>query len=206
MKLPTVIYHTLFTAALVSLLALSASTIVYATDTPRSSESAPFTISHISYSTKVLPKYSQVYDDTRDAFSDANAALTLAKETNRQVLIEIGGNWCSWCHKMDVFLDDNPDIYQALHSNYVLLKINVSDTNENTDFMASLPPVLGYPHMYVSTSSGKMLLSKDTAELLADGNYSREQWLTFISQWSKKTTELVTTAESKSDNKISAEL
>jgi thioredoxin-related protein len=131
-----------------------------------------------------LPKYSKVYDDQSDPFIDANAALTLAKETNRQVLIEIGGNWCSWCHKMDTFLAKNPDIYQALHSKYVLLKINVSDSNENKAFMDSLPPVLGYPHMYVSTSGGKMLLSKDTAELLSGNNYSRENWLTFIDEWS----------------------
>ncbi|MBU2894623.1 thioredoxin family protein [Colwellia sp. D2M02] len=136
------------------------------------------------YSANNLPIYSKVYDDTRDPFKDATDALALAKTSNRQVLIEVGGNWCSWCHKMDAFLEENPDIYQALHSQYVLLKINVSDSNENEAFMSSLPPVLGYPHMYVSTSTGKMLLSKDTAELLVDGNYSREQWLTFLHKWS----------------------
>lgn len=131
-----------------------------------------------------LPAYSTVYDDQRDPFKDATAALTLAKETNRQVLIEIGGNWCAWCHKMDKFLINNPDVYNALHSQYVLLKINVSDRNENNDFMKSLPPVLGYPHMYVSNAQGKMLLSKDTAELLVANNYSTTQWLTFLDDWS----------------------
>ena len=133
---------------------------------------------------KNLPQYSKVYDDKSDPFIDASAALALAKATNRQVLIEIGGNWCSWCHKMDSFLAKNEDIYQALHSQYVLLKINVSDSNENKAFMDSLPPVLGYPHMYVSTADGKMILSKDTAELLSGNNYSRENWLTFIDKWS----------------------
>ncbi|MGV2871121.1 thioredoxin family protein [Colwellia sp. E150_009] len=131
-----------------------------------------------------LPEYSKIYDDQRSPFTDAADALALAKATNRQVLIEIGGNWCSWCHKMDTFLSNNPDVYQTLHSNYVLLKINVSDSNENADFMASLPPVLGYPHMYVSNAHGKMLLSKDTAELLAGADYSKEYWLTFLNQWS----------------------
>ena len=131
-----------------------------------------------------LPSYSKVYDEQRDPFKDAAAALALAKASNRQVLIEIGGNWCSWCHKMDAFLVKNPEVYQALHSQYVLLKINVSDSNENNDFMESLPPVLGYPHMYVSTAQGKMILSKDTGELLADNNYSKSQWLDFLAKWS----------------------
>lgn len=130
-----------------------------------------------------LPLYSKVYDDQRDPFKDAVAAIKLAKDSNRNVLIEIGGNWCTWCHKMDDFLAKNPDIYQELHNKFVLLKINVSDSNENEAFMKALPPVLGYPHMYVSNSSGKMLLSKDTGEFLEQGQYSREAWLSFIERW-----------------------
>jgi hypothetical protein len=99
---------------------------------------------------------------------------------------------------MDAFLAKNTDVYEALHSQYVLLKISVSDSNENNDFMKSLPPVLGYPHMYVSTAQGKMILSKDTAELLAGDNYSKSQWLSFLSDWSvskiKAQSQLATTA------------
>jgi len=130
-----------------------------------------------------LPQYSKAFDDTRDPFKDALHAINLAKETDRNILIKIGGEWCGWCHKMDKFLKDNPDIYQKLHSNFVLLKVNVSDSNENADFMKGLPPVEGYPHMYVTTATGKMLLSKDTAEFLDDESYSRTQWLTFIENW-----------------------
>jgi hypothetical protein len=89
---------------------------------------------------------------------------------------------------MDVFLAENPEVYQKLHSEFVLLKISVSDSNENEAFMKLLPPVLGYPHMYVSTSSGKMLLSKDTAELLVGEQYSKEQWLAFLNKWQSSAT------------------
>ncbi|WP_019029669.1 thioredoxin family protein [Colwellia piezophila] len=149
-------------------------------------------------STADLPTYSTSYDEQRDPFKDATAALTLAKATNRQVLIEIGGDWCTWCHKMDNFLAKNPEVYHALHSQYVLLKVNVSDSNENNDFMKSLPPVLGYPHMYVSTAQGKMILSKDTAELLDDNNYSKVQWLSFLTQWSVENS----TARAKATSQI----
>jgi thioredoxin-related protein len=134
-----------------------------------------------------LPKYSKVYDEKSDPFKDANAALKLAKETQRNVLIEIGGNWCGWCKKMDAFLAKNPEIYKKLHDEFVLLKVSVSDSNENEAFMKSLPPVLGYPHMYVSTSSGKMILSKDTAELLNGEEYSKKNWLTFLKKWQSST-------------------
>lgn len=136
--------------------------------------------------TDSLPLYSKVYDEQRDPFKDAVAAIELAQATNRNVLIEIGGNWCTWCHKMDAFLEKNDDIYRALHKEFVLLKVNVSDGNDNEAFMKGLPPVLGYPHMYVSTSTGRMILSKDTAEFLDDGEHSRAQWLSFINQWKSK--------------------
>jgi hypothetical protein len=52
--------------------------------------------------------------------------------------------------------------------------------------MKSLPPVQGYPHMYVSTNSGQMLLSKDTAELLNNLEYSVEYWSAFLDKWQVK--------------------
>lgn len=133
-----------------------------------------------------LPVYSTTFDDSRDPFKDAVSAIKLAEQTDRNVLIKIGGNWCTWCKKIDSFLEANPDIKTKLHSTFVLLKVNVSDSNENEAFMRGLPPVMGYPHMYVSTNTGKVILSKDTAEFLSDddsGQYSRQQWLSFIEQW-----------------------
>lgn len=151
---------------------------------------AIFAIPAQAITNQSLPVYSTEYDDQRDPFKDAVAAISLAQETNRNVLIEIGGNWCTWCHKMDAFLEKNPEIYQALHNNFVVLKINVSDSNENEAFMKSLPPVLGYPHMYVSTGAGKMVLSKDTAELQEDGKYSATKWKEFIEKWQPQATQV----------------
>ncbi|MBL4910745.1 MAG: thioredoxin family protein [Alteromonadaceae bacterium] len=130
-----------------------------------------------------LPNYSKVYSEKRDPFKDAAAAIALANNSQRNVLIEIGGNWCTWCNKMDAFLEKNPEVYQALHSKFVLLKVNVSNTNENKAFMSGLPPVLGYPHMYVSTAAGKMILSKDTAQLQKNGQYNAKVWLKFLIKW-----------------------
>ncbi|MGJ8693246.1 MAG: thioredoxin family protein [Thalassotalea sp.] len=145
--------------------------------------SLAYCISSVSVAAGKLPLYSQHYDDQRNPFDDAKNAIKLAAATKRNVLIEIGGTWCGWCSKMEQFLVDNPKVAEALHNNFVVLKVSVSDANENAEFMKSLPPVLGYPHMYVSTATGKMLLSKDTAELLEGEEYSVNNWLEFIEQW-----------------------
>ncbi len=133
-----------------------------------------------------LPAYSVHYDIKQDAFKDGAAAVKLATETNRRILIELGGNWCTWCHRMDEFFDKNPDVKQKLHETFVMLKINVSNENDNAEFLKAFPKPLGYPHMYVSESNGSVLWSQDTAEFLKNGQYTRESFLAFFERWSIK--------------------
>jgi thiol:disulfide interchange protein len=130
-----------------------------------------------------LPDYSTRYDPTRDAFSDGRNAIQLAASTNRKVLIEVGGDWCAWCHVLDQFLQTNQDVQQQLHDTFVMLKVNVSDSNDNAEFLKAFPRPLGYPHMYITDNSGKILWSQDTAEFLQQGKYSRQRMLAFISKW-----------------------
>jgi thiol:disulfide interchange protein len=130
-----------------------------------------------------LPPYSTEYDPDRDPFSDGHAAIKLATETERHVLIELGGDWCRWCHIMDRFFDNNPEVKQQLHNTFVILKVNVSDANDNEIFLSSFPKPLGYPHMYVANSKGSLLLSKDTADFLVNSKYSTKRFEEFIEYW-----------------------
>ena len=129
------------------------------------------------------PEYSLKYDPARDPFNDGHSAIQLAKQTQRRILIEVGGDWCKWCHLMDGFLDENPDVKAMMHQTFVMLKVNVSDANANEKFLSSFPKPLGYPHMYVSDTDGSVLLSKDTADFLIKGKYSREKFIEFSRRW-----------------------
>jgi thioredoxin-related protein len=133
-----------------------------------------------------LPEYSVKYDPQRDPFKDGAAAIKLASETQRRVLIEVGGEWCKWCHILDDFLDNNPDIKVRLHKTFVMLKINVSNENDNSEFLKAFPKTLGYPHMYVTEKNGSVLWSKDTAEFLEKGKYSRDRFSVFFDRWTLK--------------------
>ena len=133
-----------------------------------------------------LPEYSVHYDPARDPFKDGADAIKLATETQRRILIEVGGNWCKWCHILDTFLDKNPDIKQRLHNTFVMLKINVSDANDNNQFLSAFPKPLGYPHMYITELNGSILHSKDTADFLVKGEYSRQQFSQFFDRWEIK--------------------
>lgn len=130
-----------------------------------------------------LPAYSQGYDPARDPAADGRAALQLARHTGRRVLIEVGGDWCSWCRVLDRFLAEHKTLREKLDRHFVVLKVNVSDENDNAEFMAGLPRPLGYPHLYVSDPEGRILFSKDSGELLVNGRYSVQRFNDFIDRW-----------------------
>jgi thiol:disulfide interchange protein len=132
----------------------------------------------------VIPAYSQAYDPGRDPFADGRAALKLAKETRRRVLIEVGGDWCGWCHVLDRFLNEHPFLQVTLNKTFVLLKVNVDETNDNAEFLSAFPRALGYPHMYITDSDGNILFSQDTAEFLDNGKYSEQRFRLFLDHWS----------------------
>jgi thiol:disulfide interchange protein len=132
----------------------------------------------------VLPAFSEGYDPARDPFADGNAALQLARDTQRKVLIEVGGDWCSWCHVLDRFLNEHPALRTRLHQIFVLLKVNVDEVNGNSEFLSVFPRPLGYPHMYITDTDGTILFSQDTAEFLQDGKYSKQRFRAFLDRWS----------------------
>lgn len=66
----------------------------------------------------------------------------------------------------------------------MLLKVNVDETNDNAEFLSAFPRAMGYPHMYVTNSDGKILSSQDTAEFLENGKYSEKRFRLFLDHWS----------------------
>ncbi len=133
-----------------------------------------------------LPAYSQVYDASRNPNADGRSALKLAKETGRKVLIEVGGDWCRWCHVLDKFIKDHPEVEKRLHETFVVLKVNISDENDNVEFMSAFPPAQGYPHMYITDSNGSILHSQDTAEFRENKQYSERRFMIFFDRWQNK--------------------
>lgn len=137
-----------------------------------------------------IPEYSRVYDPARDPFQDGRDALALARTTDRLVMIEVGGDWCVWCHVLDAFIKENKTVYDTLYTNYVVLKVNVSDENDNKEFLSGLPKSSGYPHLFITTNDGAVIYSTDTTRLLMDGEYVPDRVITFLEHWlDKKSTQ-----------------
>jgi thiol:disulfide interchange protein len=128
-----------------------------------------------------LPKK---FDASRDPAKDVAAAAAAAKAQGKRVLVDVGGEWCVWCHLMDDFIAANPDVRGALESNYILVKVNWSPQNKNESFLSTLPPVKGYPHLFVLDGDGKLVHSQDTDVLEQGRGYSKAKFLDFLKKFS----------------------
>ena len=137
------------------------------------------TFSSIAQTEKTLP----VFDPTRNPGVDLKAAVDLAQSTNKRIILDVGGEWCIWCHRIDAFIENNKDIKSLMDENFVVLKINYSKENKNEKFLSQYPQVAGYPHFFVLDKDGKLLYSQNTGELEKDKDYDRDKFITFLNKW-----------------------
>jgi len=132
---------------------------------------------------EALPAWSTEYSSLRDPFSDAKEAITRAQNSGRRILIEVGGDWCVWCHVLQKVIDDNPDIHQVLNDHFVLLKVSVDEKNDNAQFLKGLPRSDGFPKLYVSRANGSIIHVQDTTEFMLNGNYDAARVMQFLQRW-----------------------
>jgi Thioredoxin-like len=126
------------------------------------------------------------FDPARDTARDLETALKMARTTRRRVLVEVGGEWCTWCHIMDRFFAENPDLKRIRDANFIWLKVNYSKENPNAALLARWPSVAGYPHLFVLDPEGRMLQSQDTGLLEAGRDYNPIAFRAFLVDWSPK--------------------
>ena len=133
--------------------------------------------------TRPLPT---AFDPSRDAARDLDAALAIARATRRRVLVEVGGEWCSWCHILERFFAAQPELKRIRDAKFVWLKVNFSKENPNAALLARWPKVAGYPHLFVLDADGRLLHSQDSAQLEAGKDYDPGAVRTFLVSWSPR--------------------
>lgn len=133
----------------------------------------------------VKPGYSvEIYDPKRDAAADLK--LTIEKAKGKRILVQVGGDWCGWCHLMNKYFHENEKVAAALAKDFVIQKVNYSQENQNKEFLSKYPAIKGYPHIFVLESDGTLLHSQNTEELEEGKGYSERAVLEFLAKWAPK--------------------
>ncbi|HPA26026.1 MAG TPA: thioredoxin family protein [Acidobacteriota bacterium] len=121
------------------------------------------------------------YGRERDPFKDLAEAKKTAAADGKRILMFVGGPWCKWCVILDNFLKNDPELAVLLEKNYVVLKIYAeSDLTPNGLFMAKFPSPDGYPHLYVLSEKGELLISQRTDVLEKGQSYDKVKVKDFL--------------------------
>lgn len=127
------------------------------------------------------------FDPARDPAADLAVAQAEARRTGKRIVLDVGGEWCSWCHLLDAFMEGDREIRDLRDAKYVWMKVNYSEDNENATFLSQFPAIKGYPHLFVLDANGKLVHSQFTGELEADKGqpkgYNRERFFAFLQDW-----------------------
>lgn len=140
----------------------------------------------------------KLYDPNADAARDIAAAVKKAAAENKFVLIQAGGNWCSWCIEFARFSRADKSIDSLISNSFVWYHLNYSKENKNDVLFAKYgyPQRFGFPVFLILNSKGQ-LIHTQSSEYLEDGkkSYDKQKVLGFLGNWTPKSLDPATYAK-----------
>lgn len=127
----------------------------------------------------------KLYDPALDGMKQINEAVAKAKSQGKHVLIQYGGNWCSWCIRFDAFCKSDTAIMKVINNNYIPVKLNYSPENKNETANTFLgnPMRFGFPVFIILDGNGKILHIQDSGLLEAGQGYDNIKVTGFFRNW-----------------------
>jgi thioredoxin-related protein len=128
----------------------------------------------------------KLYNPRANVEKDVSVVLQKAKSENKHVLLQIGGNWCVMCYRLNSFLLLDPVLKKMLNDNYVFYHLNYSNENRNLAYLKKLnnPHRFGFPVLVVLNAEGKLLHTQNTSLLQKGNGYDTDKLKSFLKNWS----------------------
>jgi thioredoxin-related protein len=128
----------------------------------------------------------KLYHPAADAKADIAAAVKQASASHKNILLQIGGNWCIWCIYFNDLVKSDADLNKYLGDNYVVVHVNYSPENKNEKLLADLgyPQRFGFPVFVVLDDKGKRLHTQNSSYLEEGKGHSKAKVMEFFQSWS----------------------
>lgn len=127
----------------------------------------------------------KLYNPFANAEKDIADAVKKAKQENKLVLIQAGGNWCSWCIRFNKFVHEDVQLDSAIKANYIVYHLNYSPENKNVEIFKKYKYAqrFGFPVFIILDGKGNLMHTQNSAYLEEGKGYSKKKVLEFFSQW-----------------------
>ncbi len=129
----------------------------------------------------------KIYDEAANAKSDIAHSIALAKQSRKNVLIDFGGNWCIWCHRLDSLFHTNKKIAGLLEKKFIVVHVDIGKFDKNLDIAETYHAELkkmGVPALVVLNDDGEFLKVENTGELENGKGHSPAKVLKFLRAYS----------------------
>ena len=132
---------------------------------------------------------SKLYNPAANAEKDIAAAIKKAKAEGKYVLLQGGGNWCSWCIEFARFCKADAKIDSVINAGFIWYHLNFSKENYNKEIFAKYgyPQRFGFPVFIILNEKGERINTQNS-EYLEDGkkSYDQRKVQAFLEMWSPR--------------------
>jgi len=138
--------------------------------------------------TLLFAQEAKLYNPAADADKEINATIKKAKAEGKYVLIQGGGNWCSWCIEFARFAKAEPAIDSVMKASFIWYHLNYSKENENKAVFAKYGYAqrFGFPVFIILDGNGNRIHTQNS-EYLEDGkSYNKAKVQAFLEMWSPR--------------------
>jgi len=129
-----------------------------------------------------------IYPEIGRAQADTEAGLKEAAKTNRRVLVDFGGNWCTDCIVLDRYFHA-PENAALLDKHYVLVHVNVGDKGITDNFAIAerygIPLKKGVPALAVLEPDGRVVFAQKQGEFEAMRKMDSTSVGEFLRKWAR---------------------
>lgn len=131
----------------------------------------------------------KLYHPDANAEKDIEKAIKKAKAENKYVLIQAGGNWCSWCLEFARIAKEDPKLDSVISAGFVWYHLNWSKENENKKVFSKYGYAqrFGFPVFIILNEKGERIHTQNS-EYLEDGkkSYTHAKVQAFLEMWSPR--------------------
>ena len=125
-----------------------------------------------------------VYDAKADPNEQLSAAVQKVRDegTKKFVLMQIGGDWCPWCMRLERLIEEDAELQAALNDKFERVHIYYGKDKKNTDFLRRFrsPQDQGVPALVVLNVEDGTWRIHGTGIFEEGDGYDRESLLAFF--------------------------
>ncbi len=127
-----------------------------------------------------------LYNVNDNAEKEIAVAIKKAKAEHKFVLVQGGGNWCSWCKRFSITVANDAKLDSIVNADFVVYHLNYSQENKNEKVYAKYgyPQRFGFPVFIIIDDKGNRIHTQNSEYLEEGKGYDKDKIADFFEAWS----------------------